>query len=138
VELAVGERYELPAADGKIAFSITVVSVDTELVCPAADSLPAENGHLVGLHAEVLAEPSSSAEGGPAAAFSAADFRFLGADGVLTADVDTAGSAACLGEASAWPAGQPVQGTLVLDVPATSGTIVYQPASWPAGLRWQV
>ena len=121
--LALGERYDHVDAEGTVLFSLTLVRVDTTLACTAPGALPAENGHLIGLHVEVaVPEPPT---GDAPAAVSAADFRFLDADAVLTADVDTGSSAACLED-----------GTVVLDVPAVTGTVVYRPASWPAGLRW--
>ena len=121
-------------AEGQVLFSITLVRVDAALTCTAPGSLPAENGQLIGLHVEVV-------DGEPATSVDAADFGFLDAAGVLTADVDTDSSAACLEDA--WPSGPPspgtpVAGTVVLDVPAVTGTVVYRPASWPAGLRWDV
>jgi hypothetical protein len=110
-------------AAGTVLFSITLVRIDTALACTAPGALPAENGHLVGLHVEVVA---ADAPAGPPPV-TAADFRFLDDTGVLTADVDTDSSAACLED-----------GTVVLDVPAVTGTVVYRPASWPAALRWDV
>jgi hypothetical protein len=123
--LDLGERYDHLDAEGTVLFSLTLVRVDTALVCTAPGALPAENGHLIGLHVGVAA-PEPAAEGGRPVV-SAADFRFLDADAVLTADVDTGSSAACLQD-----------GTVVLDVPAVTGTVVYRPASWPAGLRWDL
>jgi hypothetical protein len=119
--LAVGEPYDHTDAEGKVLYSITLVSVDSALTCTAPGSLPAENGHLIGLQVEVV-DPEPPAEGEPPSV-SAADFRFLGTDDVLTADVLTASSAACLEDD--WPSG----GTVVLDVPAVTGTVVYRPAS---------
>ncbi len=54
----------------------------------------------------------------------AGDFRYVGADGVVVYDVATAAATACLA----------TSGTIVLDVPAVTGTLVYR----PAGLRWQL
>jgi hypothetical protein len=119
--LALGERYDHVDAEGTVLFSITLVRVDTDVACPAPGALPAENGHLIGLHVEVAAPPAADAP----PPVSSADFRFLDADAVLTADVDTGSSAACLED-----------GTVVLDVPAVTGTVLYRPASWPAALRW--
>jgi hypothetical protein len=146
--LALGERYERRDAGGAVVFSLTLMTVDTEPACTEAGSLPAENGRLIGLHVEVLHGPEAAADGESAPpeeppSFSATDFGFVGADDVVVADVGTDSAVACLADATAWPAGHPgpgqlVEGTLVLDVPAATGTIVYRPASWPAGLRWQV
>jgi hypothetical protein len=119
--LALGERYDHVDAEGTVLFSLTLVRVETDVVCTAPGALPAENGHLIGLHVEVAAPPAGDAP----PSVSSADFRFLDADAVLTADVDTGSSAACLED-----------GTVVLDVPAVTGTVLYRPASWPAALRW--
>lgn len=137
--LTLGQRYEHQGADGNVDFTITLVSVRTDLVCTAPGGLPAENGRLIGLRVEVL-DPTPPAEGDPPSV-SAADFRFLDADGVLTADVDTTSSAACLPDD--WPPGQaepdaPVEGRLVLDVPDVPGAIAYRPEAWTSGLRWDV
>ncbi|MGY1804870.1 hypothetical protein ACI78T_16430 [Blastococcus sp. SYSU D00922] len=136
--LALGERYEHKAADGTVDFTITLVRVEADIACTAGAVTP-ENGHLLGLHVEV-ADPTPAAEGTPPSP-SAADFRFVGADDAVTADVDTAASAGCL--ADGWPNGRPgpdapVAGTVVLDVPATTGTLVYRPADWAAGIRWSL
>ncbi|WP_116452299.1 hypothetical protein [Blastococcus litoris] len=136
--LALGERYEHTAADGTVDFTITLVSVEADIAC-AAGTVAAENGHLLGLHVEV-ADPTPAAEA-EAPSPSAADFRFVGADDVVTADVDTAASAGCL--ENGWPDGRPgpdtpAAGTVVLDVPATTGTLVYRPADWTAGIRWNL
>jgi hypothetical protein len=123
--LALGERYDHVDAEGTVLFSLTLVRVDTALACTATGAQPAENAHLIGLHVEVAAPEPPAGDAPPPV--SAADFRFLDADAVLKADVDTGSSAACLED-----------GTVVLDVPAVTGTVVYRPASWPAGLRWDL
>jgi hypothetical protein len=123
--LALGERYDHVDVEGTVLFSLTLVRVDTALACTATGALPAENAHLIGLHVEVAAPEPPAGDAPPPV--SAADFRFLDADAVQTADVATDSSAACLED-----------GTVVLDVPAVTGTVVYRPDSWPAGLRWDL
>jgi hypothetical protein len=135
--LALEERYEHRDSDGNVDFTITLVHVDATLICTAAGHLPAENGHLIGLQVKV-ADPTPPAEGEPP--IDAADFRFVGADGEVTKDVDTASSAGCL--ENGWPEGRPgpgesAAGTVVLDVPALTGTVVYRPKAWSSGVRWQ-
>ena len=106
-----------------------------DLTCTADASRPPKRGHLVGLNVKVLS--------GPETTVSPADFQFLGPDGDTVTDVSTASSTACLDETGSWPGGrpgpdEPVAGTIVVDVPAVTGTIVYRPATWPASLRWHV
>jgi hypothetical protein len=133
--LALGETHQETDASGKTIFSIALDSVAVDLTCTADASRPAKRGHLVGLNVRVLS--------GPETTVSAADFQFLGSDGDAVTDVATTPAAACLDETGSWPGGrpgpdQPVAGTIVVDVPAVTGTIVYRPAGWPASLRWQV
>jgi hypothetical protein len=133
--LALGETHQETDASGKPIFSIALDSVAVDLTCTAADSRPAKRGHLVGLNVRVLS--------GPETTVSAEDFQFRSSDGDAVTDVATASAAACLDETGSWPGGrpgpdQPVAGTIVVDVPAVTGTILYRPAGWPASLRWQV
>jgi hypothetical protein len=133
--LALGETHQETDASGKPIFSIALASVAVDLTCTAADSRPAKRGHLVGLNVRVLS--------GPETTVSAEDFQFRSSDGDAVTDVATASAAACLDETGSWPGGrpgpdQPVAGTIVVDVPAVTGTILYRPAGWPASLRWQV
>ena len=127
-ELIPGEQPDHLDADDTVPFSRTLVRVDGDLVCTAPGSVPAENGHLIALHFEVA---PTEAE---VPALDAADFRFLDGDGVLTDDVDTDSAAACLTETD--PPGEHagIQ-TVVLDVPALTGTLVHRSESWPTGLR---
>jgi hypothetical protein len=129
--LAPGERYEQLDATGQVIFSITVDRMVVDVPCTGARSLPAENGHLIGVKMHVQIGPGSAADK-ELPAITAADFRFVGADDVAVADVATASATACLDEAGAWPDGsptpeEPTVATIVLDVPAVPGTIVYRP-----------
>jgi hypothetical protein len=152
-DLALGETYEKLDSAGRVLFSITLDSVAVDLACTGPSSLPAENGHLIGLRVTVLAVPTTDADatGGDAGsdgaaappAVGAAEFRFVGPDDVAVDDVDTDSATACLTEADSWPSGppggeQPTAGTIVVDVPEVTGAVVYRPESWATGLRWQL
>jgi len=74
--------------------------------------------------------------------FAPADFQFVGADGTAVTDVATKSAATCLRAADEFPtapvgADQKVAGTVVLDVPATTGTLAYRPASGLTSLLWR-
>ncbi|SOE03006.1 hypothetical protein [Blastococcus haudaquaticus] len=133
--LALGERYDLLAPDGTLLFSLTLVRVEDDVTCTAPDSVPPENGHLVGLHLEIAAAPESTPP-----VPNPADFGFLDGD-ARTDDVDTDSAAACLVEPELPPSaeeGRPAAQTIVVDVPALTGTLVYRPEDWPTGLRWRL
>ena len=71
----------------------------------------------------------------------AADFRLLGPDGVPAAEADTPSAGSCLPDAESLPSGplttgQELTGTVVLDVPAATGTIVFAPDFLTVGAEW--
>ena len=139
VELAIGETYDVPDATGAIVFSIVVDDVVPDVSCTGHDSRPAKNGHLVGLDLRVTT--GRAAADGDRPVFSAAQFQFLGAGAPVTT-VDTRSAAACLDEDEAFPSaplrpGRDVAGMVVLDVPESTGTIAYRPASGITSLLWR-
>ena len=139
VELAIGEKYDVPDATGAIVFSIVVDDVVPDVSCTGHDSRPAKNGHLVGLDLRVTT--GRAAADGDRPVFSAAQFQFLGAGAPVTT-VDTRSAAACLDEDEAFPSaplrpGRDVAGMVVLDVPESTGTIAYRPASGITSLLWR-
>jgi hypothetical protein len=139
VQLALGQRYDVLDPSGEIAYTIVVNRVVADVSCTAAGSVPAANGHLVGVKLRVITGPDPAGE---PQAFGPADFRFVGADGTPVSDVDTGSAAACLDAADEFPtapvgAAQNVAGTVVLDVPTTTGTLVYRPASGLPSLLWR-
>jgi hypothetical protein len=140
VELAVGETFDVPDATGAVAFTITVDSLVADVPCTSEHSVPPENGHFVGVGLRVTtgAPPAD----GKKPVFRPGGFRFLGADGTPVKGLNSDGAAACLGKADDFPSvpldpQQDVAGTIVLDVPPSTGTIAYRPDSGTTRLLWQ-
>jgi hypothetical protein len=139
VEVALGQRYDVLGPHGKVAYTIVVRDVVADLSCTADDRVPAENGHLLGVQLRVITGPDPA---GKPQAFGPADFQFIGTDGTPVTAVDTDSAAACLHEKDEFPAApvgadQHVSGTVVLDVPETTGTLAYRPAAGSTSLLWQ-
>jgi hypothetical protein len=139
VQLALGQRYDVLAPNGKIAYTIVVNRVVADVPCTAGGSVPAEHGHFVGVKLRVItgADPAGKPQ-----AFGPGDFGFVGADGTPVTDVATDSAAACLKATDEFPtapvgADQKVSGTVVLDVPATTGTLVHRPDSGATSLLWR-
>ena len=138
VTLTPGETFDVvDAATGAVLYSIAVDSVTADVPCTAEGSLPAENGHLVGLAVRIAtgAPPAD----GEQPVITPADFRLVGAG---NATVATDGAAACLDDAAEFPTtalgpDQDITGTIVLDLPRKTGTIAYRPDSGVTTLRWQ-
>jgi hypothetical protein len=124
---------------GAAAFAIAVDRIDTDVVCTAPESTPAVRGHLIALHLRVTTGADLSVLG-DAPAIRAIDFRTLAAGGSL-AEAATPGAGSCLPDAESFPAGaltagQELVGTLVLDVAAPTGTVVFTPAHLTVGAEW--
>ena len=124
---------------GAVALAVAVDDVSFDVACSDPASTPATNGHLMAVQVRIATGSDLSAVGGEPVV-RAADFRFLGADGVPSA-ADTPSAGSCLPGAESLPpgpvaAGQELTGTVVLDVPATTGTIVFAPDYLAAGAEW--
>lgn len=131
VELALGETFDVLDASGQLVYTVAVDAVVPDVECTADESLPAANGHLIGVQLRVLTGPAP-AEGTDPPAISATDFGYLGADDQPGADAHTTSAAACLDEAEDFPSGplapeQETAGTIVLDVADVTGAIAYRP-----------
>jgi hypothetical protein len=141
-ELALGEGVDvLDEATGEVAFSIVADAVVPDIACTADAATAAVNGHLVGLHLRVRTGPAPAA-GAEAPQISAEDFGFVGANAVPATDVSTGSAAACLGNDESFPSKhmdpqQDAAGTIVLDVPDSTGTITYGPEGRAVSLRWR-
>jgi hypothetical protein len=142
VELALGETFDVEDhATGRLVYSIVVDSVVPDVACTAAGSLPAENGHFVGVHVRVISGPAP-AEGSDQPAISASDFGFVGADSGPGAEADTASAEACVGDARDFPSAplapeQDVAGMIVLDVSDVTGAITFRPTAPTVSLIWR-
>jgi len=139
VTLAVGQHYDVLDPSGGTAYTIVVNRVVADVPCTAPAKVPPEHGHLVGVKLKVItgADPAGKPQ-----SFAPTDFQFVGADGTPVTDVATKSAATCLKAADEFPtapvgADQKVTGTVVLDVPATTGTLAYRPASGLTSLLWR-
>jgi hypothetical protein len=121
---------------GAASFAVAVDSVATDLACTA----PAVNGHLVAVTVRATTGADLSAVGG-APAIRATDFRFLAEDGATFTQAATPSADSCHAAAESFPAGplaagQERTGVVVLDVPATSGALVFTPEFLGTGAEW--
>jgi hypothetical protein len=115
-------------AGGAEVFALVVEDVELDVPCDGVEV----TGRLIGVRLRVTTGADLTALG-EAPALSAADFS--------AGDGPVAGPD-CLADGEAFPAGplapgQTLTGALVLDVPATAGTISYRPAFLPGTARWE-
>jgi hypothetical protein len=142
VVLALAEELTVfDGATGAASFAIAAETISPDVACTDPASTPAANGRLIAVLVHVTTGPDLSAVGGEPAV-RAADFRFLAPDGSTLTKAGTPSAATCLPDTEEFPAGriapdQELTGTVVLDVPATAGTLVFAPGFLPVGAEWE-
>ncbi|NYJ08627.1 hypothetical protein [Petropleomorpha daqingensis] len=130
IEKQIGEEAGVTGTDGSDLMTFTVDAIQVDYPCSGDYPQPPENGHFVGLSMHITTAPNL-----PADSFvdiNATDFSFIGGDGVTVSNVDTFPAFTCAPDAEQLPSGplgsgQQYVGTLVLDVPETTGIVQYQP-----------
>lgn len=106
---------------------------------------PPENGNLASISLRFATAPElADSELGQYFSVSASDFQFVGADGITTTNLGTLAAFSCQGSgAGAFPQsqlapGSAYTGSIVLDLPAPSGVLMYRPAFVNGGgWEWQ-
>ena len=140
IEKQIGEEAGVTGTDGSDLMTFTVDAIQVDYPCSGDYPEPPENGHFVGLSMHVTTAPNL-----PADSFvdiNASDFSFIGGDGVTVGNVDTFPAFICAPDDEQLPSGplgsgQQYVGTLVLDVPETTGIVQYQPLYLSQGGGWE-
>ncbi|RZU30475.1 hypothetical protein [Blastococcus saxobsidens] len=139
---AIGEEGGLTGPDGDPVLTFAVDSITPDVQCTEDYASPPENGHLTAVQLRVATAPGVSAEDLGFLSVSAYDWNFIGADGVTVTNLDTIATYSCLAQGALFPSdtlrpGSQYAGTLLLDLPAPSGTLVYSPSSVYDGSGWE-
>lgn len=94
---------------------------------------PPVNGHLTAIDMRVATAPElAQSDLGNLFTVSANEFRFVGSDGITRGNLSTMATYGCLDDSEEFTSdilapGSQYVGKLVLDLPETTGTLVYQP-----------
>jgi hypothetical protein len=126
-----------PDGDQEVIFSVDAVVLDQ----PCSGGGPATNGHYLGVQVRVTT--GDLAFLGGTWSMSANDFAILQPDGTMRFDLATEGALQCLAGSDRFPVsalepGHQYTGTIVLDSPVTSGTLVFAPPGLQGdGWEWQ-
>lgn len=127
---------------GKDLLTFAVDSITVDPQCTADYTEPAENGHFVALAMRLATSPDMAEE--PDLSYFTVnpnDFSFVGADGLTVSNLATMAAYSCVDEgqmltSNALAPGSQYAGSVVLDVPATSGAVIYHPMGNPSGWEW--
>jgi hypothetical protein len=138
---SIGEEGGITDESGEDLLTFVVTAITPDPVCRSGFDDPPLNGHYVAIDLQVATSPSLQAD--DYVSFSEYDFAFIGPDGITVTSVD--GNAwTCLSQeerftSDALGPGQQYAGTIVVDLPATTGTLIFSPSvlSEPGGWEWQ-
>lgn len=124
-----------------ITFAVDAIGPATCEPSSYGEIEPPENGHFVAVDLRVATAPELAQASNSYFTISSYDFSFIGADG-LTVDGDfgTFAAYSCIEDqftSEELRPGSQYAGTLVLDLPEASGTLIYRPSSVYDGTGWE-
>jgi hypothetical protein len=137
-----GEEGGVISEDGTSLYTFAFDSIAPDVPCTDEYSTyDPENGHLVAVQMRVATAAVNADELGYLTV-GAHDFKFIGSDGLTFTNVDTIATYGCISDSLKFPSdqlrpGSQYAGVVLLDLPATSGTLIYQPSSLSEG-GWEI
>jgi len=140
---ALGEEGGTTTPDGDPVMTFAVDAITPDIACTEEYAPEPENGHLTAIQFRVATKPGVTPEDLGYASINAYNFKFIGSDGLTFSNVDTIATYGCLDRGAMFPSdqlrpGSQYAGTILLDLPEPSGTIVYAPSflSNISGWEW--
>jgi len=125
--------------DGPNVFTFAVDAIRVDQPCDSGFADAPDNGHFIGI--DIRAATTADFSSDWFIQFTADHFEVIGPDGLTITNVSGRGYS-CMDDSSAFtldtlgPA-QQYAGTVVIDSPVTSGTLVYKAPGEPDGWEWQ-
>jgi hypothetical protein len=139
----VGQGAGLADESGKQAVSFVVTKITADPKCTGQYPRPAVNGHYLALNISAQGyAPLKTLFGSGTFDFNAANWKLIAANGTtFNGDLNSGPALGCLPDAQQLPdrvgVGEKITGTLILDVPATKGTLVFAPTFADKSWEWQ-
>ncbi len=146
---ALNARGNIPKAIGQDAFvtdeagrehiSLAIDAITPDPVCDSGFADQPANGHYVAVDLRVATSPDLPQDW--FVSFSADDFRVIGPDGITNSSVAGQGYSCLAGNRvftyDLLGPGQQYRGTIVLDVPVTTGALAFVPDSLGGTTGWE-
>lgn len=126
-------------ADKKTTVVFTINSITVDPQCTAPYAQPAEKGHFVVLDASIETMPELANASYDRFDLSPHGWQFVGANGTTyNGSLASGASYSCMTDSEILPIngvgpGEKVTGKIILDVPATTGTLVFKPLGGAIG-----
>lgn len=140
---ALGEEGRLVAEDGETLYTFAIDSITPNVPCTEEySSYDPENGNITAVQMRV-STGAFTPEDFSYLTVNSSDFSFIGSDGLTFTNVDTIATYGCISDSLKFPSGElnpgsQYAGTVLLDLPETSGTLIYQPSSMMAPGGWEI
>jgi hypothetical protein len=136
----VGQAGSLKLEDGQQMMSFVVTKISVDAACTSPYAQPAQNGHFVALKINVETTAALAQDINQFVWFGGQSWKLIADNGTTyNGSLDSTAAYGCMQDAERLPAkigpAEKVTGTLVLDVPATSGTLVFDSAG-SGGWEW--
>lgn len=137
----VGQPSGLKLETGEQTTSFVVKAIAVDKPCTSPYAQPAKNGHFVAIAIDVATTPDLAKDTNQFVWFGAQSWKFIANNGTTyNGSLDSSPAYGCLNDAERIPSkigpAEKVTGTLVLDVPATSGTLIFD-AAGSGGWEWK-
>ena len=138
-----GQGAGLSDKSGNQAVSFVVNKITIDPVCTGKYAQPPQNGHFLALDISAQTYPPlKDLFGSGQFDFGAYNWKLIAANGTTyNGSLNSGPAIGCLADAEKLPdrvgTGEKVTGTLILDVPATEGTLVFAPTFADASWEWQ-
>lgn len=141
----VGQTAGLTDTDGSRLVSFAVTDIKMKLKCNSGQALKPDNGHLIAVKMDVDVKKAFADPDYPGATFptSASSWKFVSKNGTtFNGDLGTDASINCLDDKDTLPfegigPAQKAIGLIVLDVPATTGTLIFD-YDGTGGWEWEL
>ncbi|CAI3794014.1 hypothetical protein NKCBBBOE_00952 [Pseudarthrobacter sp. MM222] len=136
----VGQPASLKLASGELTTSFVLTKMTIDAPCTAPYAQPSENGHFVALTFDVETTADLAKDINQFVWFGGQSWKLIADTGTTyNGSLDTSPAYGCLNDEERIPSeigpAEKVTGTIVLDVPAASGTLVFEPAG-SGGWEW--
>lgn len=122
-----------------MSFVVKSISVDAACTSPYAET--PKNGHFVAINIDVETTPELAKDINQFVWFGAQSWKLIAGNGTTyNGAMDSSPAYGCLNDAERLPSNigpaEKVTGTLILDVPVTSGTLILEGTGGVGGWEW--
>lgn len=137
----VGEPGWQNLASGEKVMSFVVKSISVDSACTSPYAQAPQNGHFIAVAVDVETTPDLAKDINKFVWFGAQSWKLIADNGTTyNGSLDSGPAYGCLNDSERLPSNigpaEKVTGTLVLDVPVTSGTLVLENTGGGGGWEW--